>query len=56
MIRGRGFKVKKFVLNGSIERLYGTKCPANGIRKWLDFKVFGIAWPDKRQKSAKQFA
>jgi hypothetical protein len=52
MIRVRGVKVKKFVLNGSFERLYGTKCPANGIRKSLDFKVLDMLCPDKYQKVA----
>ena len=41
MIRGRGVKVKEIALNGQFGRLYGTKCPANGIRKLLVIKVFG---------------
>jgi hypothetical protein len=38
------------MLNGRIERLYGTKCPANGIRKSLDFKVFDRLRHDFYQK------
>src|ERR1035438_3537086 len=49
MIRGRGVKVKEFVLNGSFTRLYGTKCPANGYRKSLDFKVFDKVSHDRDQ-------
>jgi len=41
MIRDRGVKVKEIMLNGKFGQLYGTNCPANGIRKPLDSKVFG---------------
>jgi hypothetical protein len=36
MIRGRGVKVKEFVLNGSFGRLYGTKGEVNGCHKSID--------------------
>ena len=49
MIRDRGLKVKKFMLNGRIGWLYGEKSPANGIRKSHDFKAFLTISLDLRQ-------
>ena len=51
MIRVRGVKVKKFVLNGCFDRLYGTKSPLNGFCKSLVIKAFGRLFHDKRHKS-----
>ena len=51
MIRGRGVKVKEFMLNGDFGQLYGTNCPANGIRKPLDSKVFGMLHRDEDHNS-----
>ena len=52
MIRVRGVKVKRFVLNGCFDRLYGTKSPPNGFHKLLDSKLFGMSYDDKSHKSS----
>ena len=51
MIRVIGVKVKKFVLNGCFDWLYGTKGPANGLRKSLDIKVLGRQFHDRCHKT-----
>lgn len=56
MIRVRGVKVKEFVLNGCFGQLYGTNCPANGIRKSLDIKVLGWSYDDKSHKTSCRLA
>ena len=50
IVRDIGVKVKRFVLNGYFDWLYGTKGPANGVSKSLDFKVLGRQSCDKCQK------
>jgi len=47
MIRVRGVKVKKFVLNGCFDRLYGTKSPVNGLCKPFDIKALSRLIDDK---------